>query len=86
MSYLNKEELLSKLGLETKASIGQSILSALGPFGIGLLVGAGVTLLLAPKSGRDLRHDIRHKLSRECVTGRAEANIRHEDAESQHGA
>jgi hypothetical protein len=69
MSYLNKEELLAKLGLETRPSVGQAILSALGPFGIGLLVGAGVALLLAPKSGRDLRGDIRSKISRESSDG-----------------
>jgi gas vesicle protein len=38
------------------------LLGTLGTFGIGLLVGAGVALLLAPKPGRDLRHDIRAKI------------------------
>ena len=36
--------------------------SVLVPFLIGSLVGAGVALMLAPKSGKELRHDIK-KLS-----------------------
>ena len=35
---------------------------ALGTFGVGLLVGAGVALMLAPKPGRELRGDIRRRL------------------------
>ena len=31
----------------------------LGTFGVGLLVGAGLGLLLAPKAGRELRDDLR---------------------------
>jgi uncharacterized membrane protein YebE (DUF533 family) len=77
MSYLNKEELLAKLGLETKPSVGQAILSALGPFGIGLLVGAGVALLLAPKSGRELRGSIRSKIGREAGDGASKGSESH---------
>ena len=33
----------------------------LGTFGIGLLVGAGLGMLLAPKAGRELRDDLRDK-------------------------
>lgn len=35
-----------------------TVLPALGVFGAGLLVGAGLGLLLAPKSGRELRGEI----------------------------
>jgi hypothetical protein len=31
---------------------------ALAGFGVGALVGAAVAILLAPKSGRELRHDL----------------------------
>ncbi len=44
------------------------------PFLVGGLVGAGVALLLAPKSGRELRSDIRQLASttRENVTSTIE--------------
>jgi len=62
MEYLDKDALVSKLGLEQKSSSGEKILSALGLVGLGAVMGAGIALLLAPKSGRDLRDDIRNKL------------------------
>jgi hypothetical protein len=69
MSYISKDELLSKLGLETKPSAGQMIVSAIGPFGVGMLLGAGVALLFAPKSGRKLREDIRTRINTDAFVG-----------------
>ena len=59
---MDKDDFLGFLGLETKHSFTNQFLGTLGPFGIGLLVGAGVALLLAPKAGSELRHDLRAKL------------------------
>jgi hypothetical protein len=61
---LDKDEILGLLGLETKSSTASWLGGALGMFGIGLLVGAGVALMLAPKAGRDLRGDIKSRLRR----------------------
>jgi hypothetical protein len=36
--------------------------TALGVFGAGLLLGAGLALLFAPKPGDQLRHDLAEKL------------------------
>jgi hypothetical protein len=58
----DKDELLRKIGLETKRSTGATVLSMLAIFGVGIVVGAGVGMLLAPKAGRDLREDLRHRL------------------------
>jgi len=58
MNLLDKDELLSRLGLETTPSLGRSLASALGPFGVGMLVGAGIALLLAPRSGQELRQQL----------------------------
>jgi hypothetical protein len=55
---LSKEDILSALGLASKPSAPQRILGTLGIFAAGLLVGAGAALLLAPKSGEDLRDDL----------------------------
>ena len=59
---MDKDDFLGLLGLETKHSFTNQLLGTLGTFGIGLLVGAGVALLLAPKAGSELRHDLRTKL------------------------
>ena len=59
---MDKDDFLGLIGLQTKRSLTGELLGTLGTFGIGLLVGAGVALLLAPKPGRDLRHDLRAKI------------------------
>jgi len=64
LRHLDKDEILGLLGLETKTSTGAAVAGTLGTFGIGLLVGAGIALLLAPKPGRQLREDLREKLRR----------------------
>ncbi len=59
---MDKDDFLGLIGLQTKRSLTGELLGTLGTFGIGLLVGAGIALLLAPKPGRDLRQDIRAKI------------------------
>jgi len=59
---MDKDDFLGMIGLQTKRSFTGELLGTLGTFGIGLLVGAGVALLLAPKPGRDLRQDLRAKI------------------------
>jgi gas vesicle protein len=61
---LEKNDVLALLGLQTKESGTSRLLGTLGAFAVGLLAGAGVALLLAPKPGRELRQDIRSKLRR----------------------
>ena len=61
---LDKDELLGLLGLERKPSAGAGVAAALGTFGVGLLVGAGIALILAPKPGHELRQQIRDRLRR----------------------
>ena len=65
---MDKDDLLGLLGLETKGSDTAAALKTLGTFGVGLLVGAGVALLLAPKPGRELRQDLRSRLRRDGAT------------------
>jgi gas vesicle protein len=61
---MDKDDFLGLIGLQTKRSFTGDLLGTLGTFGIGMLVGAGVALLLAPKPGRDFRQDIRAKIQR----------------------
>jgi hypothetical protein len=50
-----KEQLLDALGIEEEKGW---IPIALAGFGVGCLVGAAVSMLLAPKSGRELRGEL----------------------------
>jgi len=61
---LDKDDILEMMGLQTKTSTGAWLAGTLGTFGIGLLVGAGLGLLMAPKAGRELREDLRDRLRR----------------------
>lgn len=62
LKALDKDDMLNMLGLETRRTPVDYIVPAVVVFGVGLLVGAGVGLLLAPKPGRELREDIAHRL------------------------
>jgi gas vesicle protein len=64
LKNLDKDELLGLLGLESKRSTSTWLAGTLTTFGIGILVGAGVALMVAPKAGRELRGDIRDRLRR----------------------
>ena len=59
---LNKDDILSAIGLARKTSATTTLLTSLGIFGVGLLVGAGTALLLATQSGEDLREDLGQRL------------------------
>jgi gas vesicle protein len=54
MSF-TKEDILDALGIEGRSSW---MMTALAGFGVGCVVGATVAMLLAPKSGRELRSDL----------------------------
>jgi YtxH-like protein len=58
----SKEDIASTVGLEARASTTRDILTAFGIFGTGMILGAGLALLLAPKAGREIRHDIVEKV------------------------
>src|ERR1022692_335089 len=62
VTNFDTDRLFDVVGSETKRSTGAWLFPALTAFGVGLLVGAGVGLMLAPKSGRGLREDLRERL------------------------
>jgi hypothetical protein len=55
---VSKDDVLDTLSIASKYSVTE----VLGIFGLGLLVGAGAALLLASKSGQELREDVGHRL------------------------
>jgi hypothetical protein len=59
---LDKDRLLALVGLRTRRPVSARAAQTIGTFGVGLLVGAGLGLLLAPKAGRGLREDVRGRL------------------------
>lgn len=70
LSRLEKDDILKLFGVEERRTTVDHLMPALGLFSVGLLVGAGIGLLLAPKPGRELRSDLRSRLS----PGRESAN------------
>lgn len=52
------ESALAAIGLQPRRTTTDYILPALGLFGVGVLVGAGLGLMFAPKRGADLRQDL----------------------------
>lgn len=59
---ISKEDILNVLGVATKPSSTSRVFGALGLIGLGLVAGAGAALLLAPKSGVELRRELSRKL------------------------
>lgn len=72
---MSKDDILNAIGLETRRSAADYVLPALGVFSAGLVVGAGLGLLFAPKSGREIRGAIRGRLREQA-----------EKADAEHGA
>ena len=62
ITELNKEKLLGMVGLQMAASTTAKLLGVAALIGLGVLVGAGGAMLWTPKTGRQLRHDIRRRL------------------------
>lgn len=53
-----KDRILNQFGLQTRPTASDILLPAVGLVSAGAAVGAGVALLLAPKSGKQTRQDI----------------------------
>jgi hypothetical protein len=58
LTDFDKEDILNALGLQSRQSSSAWAFGTFGLFGLGVLVGAGVALLLAPKPGIELRRDL----------------------------
>ena len=54
--YMNN--LAARLGYQPQTSSAYTVFTGLGLIGLGLAVGAGVGVLLAPKAGSELRDDL----------------------------
>jgi hypothetical protein len=59
----SSNDILTALGLERRRSALDVLLPAVGVFAAGVVVGGGIALLLAPKSGRETRRELKGKAS-----------------------
>ena len=58
----SKEDIANAVGLEARSSATGDMLTAFTIFGTGMILGAGLALLFAPKAGNEMRHDLAEKL------------------------
>jgi hypothetical protein len=79
----SKNDVLAALGLTSTPSASERLLGGLSIFGVGLLVGAGAGLLLAPKSGQALHADLAERF-RHRRNGEAES-LQASEAETPSG-
>jgi len=61
LKKMDRDDVLEMVGLQ-RASSNDWVAPALTALGVGLLVGVGLGLLLAPKPGAELRNDLKDKL------------------------
>jgi hypothetical protein len=59
---VGSDDILAALGLERRRNVLDYVLPAVSYFAVGLAVGAGVTLLVAPKTGRQMRRELSEKV------------------------
>jgi hypothetical protein len=64
LKNMDGDDVLETLGLRRRSSFDW-LAPAVTALGVGILVGAGLGLMLAPKSGSDLRDDLRNRLGGE---------------------
>lgn len=60
---MSRDDILCSLGLQTRRSPAAYVLPALGMFGVGLLAGAGLGMLFAPRTGREIRRELGTRVS-----------------------
>jgi hypothetical protein len=63
---LDRGDILDYVGLQERPSAWNTALSTIGIFVLGGLVGAGLGLAFAPKSGEELRSDIGERVRRKA--------------------
>jgi len=58
----SKEDIATAIGQEARSSPTGDMFAAFGIFGAGIILGAGLALLFAPKAGHEIRNDIAEKM------------------------
>ena len=63
---IDKDDVLEAIGLEERSSAWSTALGTLGIFALGCLVGAGIGLAFAPKSGEEFRTELGERVRRKA--------------------
>jgi uncharacterized membrane protein YebE (DUF533 family) len=84
MPEFNKTEMLARLGLEPRTSPLQTTLTVLGTLGLGAMIGAGIALLLAPKSGKELRQDLSDKVGLDTLASHVDGKLSSSPSHAHH--
>lgn len=69
LKNMDKDDLLNLVGLESRRTMADAVVPTLTAFSVGVLVGVGIGMLLAPKPGSELRDDLKSRLGRGEQTG-----------------
>jgi hypothetical protein len=72
LGEVDKDDVLEKLGLESRKDPLDYLLPAIGLFGAGLAVGCGIGLMLAPKSGKEFRAELGERFKEGLEQGKAQ--------------
>ena len=71
---MTRDDFLGALGLQSRRSAAVYILPAIGMFGVGLLAGAGLGLMFAPRTGREMRRELGTRV--QDVTNKIKQRVR----------
>lgn len=63
---IDKDDVLEALGLEERSSAWATTFGTIGIFALGCLVGAGIGLAFAPKSGEEFRTELGDRMRRKA--------------------
>ena len=63
---IDKDDILEAIGLEERSSAWSTALGTIGIFALGCLVGAGIGLAFAPKSGEEFRNELGERVRRKA--------------------
>lgn len=63
---IEKDDVLEAVGLEERSSPWATAFGTIGIFALGCLVGAGIGLAFAPKSGEEFRNEIGEKMKKKA--------------------
>ena len=71
---MTRDDFLASLGLQSRRSAAVYVLPAIGMFGVGLLAGAGLGLMFAPRTGREMRRELGTRVT--DVTNKIKQRVR----------
>ena len=80
----DSDDILEKLGVESRRSSIDKVMPAVAVFAAGVAVGVGIGLILAPKSGSELRGDLQSQFRR--AKGRMMREAEELGADGEHPA